>query len=304
MKNLKIYLTAALLLIASAVIFTSCGEDKTEHYVSLRISLNRTTLSVVEGGAPETLTATVLPNFLAVGKTVTWENSDPSIASMTVNEDGTVTIVGLEIGQTTITARVEDRFTTCVVTVIINEATTDPGVVINGLTWATRNVGAPGEFALTPGATGMLYQFNRNVGWSTTGDDAPDDWDNTVPGGITWETENDPSPAGWRVPTLVELQSLFNENYVSRTLETVDGIEGFTFTDLETGESLFLPASGNRVANGTLEAVGTWAAYWSSTPSDMSRAMYAGFWTPGGGGILIGESYRIFANPIRSVKAQ
>ena len=38
--------------------------------------------------------------------------------------------------------------------------TTDLGVVINGVKWATRNVAAPGKFATSPEDAGMFYQWN------------------------------------------------------------------------------------------------------------------------------------------------
>ena len=46
--------------------------------------------------------------------------------------------------------------------------TTDEGVEIDGIIWATRNVDAPGTFAENPEDTGMLFQWNRRVGWSAT----------------------------------------------------------------------------------------------------------------------------------------
>jgi len=318
MKNLKIYLTAALMLFASAVILTSCKEDLPEHYVSLRIALNRTTITltlVEDEVSSETLRANLAPDFLAKDKTVAWENSHPNVATITVGADGVVTVTAVAVGTTTITARIvgadPERWTTCVVTVLPDQATIDPGVLINGVTWATRNVAAPGRFAPTPGAPGRLYQFNRKVGYLTTGVAKPDNWDDTVPADVNWEAANDPSPPGWRVPTLEELASLFDATKVSRALATVDGTQGFRFTDIASGASLFLPASGNRVANGTFEALNDWAAYWSNQSGGTATvggvvhpaASYWGFWTPGGGGVTDGRSPRIFANPIRSVKA-
>lgn len=303
MKNLKLYLFAALILIASAVVFTSCEEEKPEHYVSLRISLNRAEFTVIAGNS-EALIATVLPAHLAVGQTVTWESSDESIA--TVDIFGRVTAI--EEGKAVITARVADRWTTSVVTVLASQPTTDPGVVINGVTWATRNVYAPGTFTFTPTEPGMLYQWNRNVGWNTEdpiqNSDGGTTWDATVPEGTTWERENDPSPPGWRVPNITELESLFDTGAVSRVFETVEGMPGITFTDIATGNTLFLPASGNRVANGGMEALGAWTVFWSSTSSSNTYAHGLGFWTPGGGGLMpITEPYqRVFAHPIRSVK--
>jgi len=81
-------------------------------------------------------------------------------------------------------------------------------VEINGVKWATRNVGQPYKFAESPAKTGMLYQWNRNVGWTYV-DPLQDSnggttWNSTVPGGTEWESVNDPSPSGYRLPTKAE----------------------------------------------------------------------------------------------------
>jgi len=40
----------------------------------------------------------------------------------------------------------------------------ETGVVINGVTWATRNVDAPGTFVANTKDAGMFYQWNSKVG--------------------------------------------------------------------------------------------------------------------------------------------
>src|SRR5690606_41969959 len=42
-----------------------------------------------------------------------------------------------------------------------NIANNDKGAEINGLRWATRNVGTPNKFVVNPEDFGMHYQFNR-----------------------------------------------------------------------------------------------------------------------------------------------
>ena len=44
--------------------------------------------------------------------------------------------------------------------------THDAGVVINGITWATRNVDEPGKFAARPEDAGMYYQWNSKIPFS------------------------------------------------------------------------------------------------------------------------------------------
>jgi len=129
----------------------------------------------------------------------------------------------------------------------INPLTYDPGVVINGVKWATRNVDAPGTFAATPESPGMHYQWNCKKAWPVTG--AVTDWPTTptleLDTAMTWKKSNDPSPSGWRVPTWPELTKLC-DGKVSRAWVTQNGVDGMKFTDKTTGASLFLPAVGFR----------------------------------------------------------
>jgi len=68
--------------------------------------------------------------------------------------------------------------------------TTDTGVVINGVRWATRNVDAPGTFAFSPYEPGMLYQWNRRMGWLAIptggGFQGVVGWDSSTPVGVCW----------------------------------------------------------------------------------------------------------------------
>jgi len=155
----------------------------------------------------------------------------------------------------------------------------ETGVVINGVTWATRNVDMPGTFADNPEDAGMFYQWNRNVGWSSTdpmvNSDGDATWDNSTPSGITWESENDPCPAGWRVPTHAELQVLFASD-VTNTETTENGVNGRRFTDIANSTSIFLPAAGIRDYNhsGALDKNGINGYYWSSSVNGTGSAVF------------------------------
>jgi len=143
-------------------------------------------------------------------------------------------------------------------------STTDPGVVINSIRWATRNVDKSGTFAAKPEDLGMFYQWNRKKGWPATGDVTG--WDDSYFTGTTWEKANDPSPSGWRVPTLAEIQSLLNTDKVINVWTTQSGVIGIKFTDKVTSNSIFLPAAGARFfTDGTLYNAGLCGYYWSST---------------------------------------
>ena len=174
-----------------------------------------------------------------------------------------------------------------------NSATTDVGVVINGVKWATRNVDAFGTFAATPESFGMFYQWNRSKAWSATepgegiaiGENGG--WDDTLPTGDTWEKSNDPSPKGWRVPTREEQKSLLDTDKVTNEWITQNGVTGRLFTDKATGNQLFLPAAGFRYgSDGMLSDVGTYDFYWSSTAHETSEDFEASAY-----GLGFDESY-------------
>ena len=149
------------------------------------------------------------------------------------------------------------------------------GVVINGVRWATRNVGAPGTFASSPCDNGEYYQFNKDTTdfllWS--------DYVNSVyANSDTWLSANDPSPAGWRVPTSDEIQKLIDYNYVTYEWIDSNGFTGGKFTDKATGNSIFLSAASYRSSyDGTLYNVGGHGYYWSSTVGDGGSAYFLGF---------------------------
>ena len=142
------------------------------------------------------------------------------------------------------------------------------GVLINGVCWATRNVDEPGTFAANPEDAGKFYQWNRITAWDATGDVTG--WGSSLPAGTTWEKVNDPSPVGYRVPTLEEIQKLIDLTRVAQQWVTQNGVTGMKFTDTVTGNFIFMPAAGYRSSfEGTLYGADWNGDYWSSTPGGL-----------------------------------
>ena len=159
----------------------------------------------------------------------------------------------------------------------LDPLTADKGVVINGVKWATRNVATPGTFAATPEDAGMFYKWNNKKAWAVIGNEVSD-WDDRIFYDNTWAKSNDPSPAGWHVPTDAEIRTLLlDDNKVSSEWTTQNGVIGRKFTDKATGNSIFFPAVGYRSGDdGTLNLVNMQGNYWTSTTGcpDCSYGMY------------------------------
>ena len=170
-------------------------------------------------------------------------------------------------------------------------ATTDEGVVINGIRWATRNLATQGTFVNNPEDIGGLFQWGRkgdgheqrtsktttnysetgtpghanfiltteftNYDWLWVGkNDLWNSGSETVP----VKAANDPCPTGWRVPTHTEFESLRD----SGTLETINDMNGRVFG---RGDNIiFLPSGGYRDYDmGHFYHINYSGYYWSST---------------------------------------
>jgi uncharacterized protein (TIGR02145 family) len=177
-------------------------------------------------------------------------------------------------------------------------------VTINGVTWSTRNVNTPGTFTTSPFDDGMFYQWNRNVGWSSTdpmiNSNGGTTWDGTVPSGTSWESTNDPSPAGFHVPTQAEFDTLLDIMYVTNSWITCsNGVNGRLFTEISTGNILFLPACGCRdYSSGALYNVGSYGYYWSDMQYSSSLACYVGCFS---GSAFMGGGNRKYGYSVRPV---
>jgi len=149
------------------------------------------------------------------------------------------------------------------------------GVEINGVVWAPYNVGKTGKFVNKPEDYGGLYQWNRKDSANFLFRDAYY-YESGFSSADSWLSANDPSPKGWRVPTMNEIATLLDTDKVkSEWIETENGVFGREFMDITTNKSIFLPAAGYRSENGgVLYSVGTHGNYWSSNEKHFSHAYY------------------------------
>jgi uncharacterized protein (TIGR02145 family) len=144
-----------------------------------------------------------------------------------------------------------------------NALTTDTGVIINGITWATRNVDAPGTFAANPEDYGGYFQWNRKTeiwAYNRRGNIS-------ASGARAWQRANNPCPQGWRVPTQAELNRLAETGHV---WTTKNGVNGYLFG--RAPNQIFLPAAGTRLPDNTIDGADIWGFYWSSTRSNATDA--------------------------------
>ena len=149
--------------------------------------------------------------------------------------------------------------------------TYDEGVVIDGVRWATRNVDAPGTFAANPEDAGMFYQWNRQRGWMSRGENVFG-WPSSTPSGTVWARGYDPCPPGWRVPTYVELRSLVGSGSV---WTTQNGINGRLFGTAPN--QIFLPAAGWRDHHSGSHSRIVYGFYWSSEQNTPQLALLLRF---------------------------
>jgi hypothetical protein len=125
-------------------------------------------------------------------------------------------------------------------------------VIINSVKWATCNVATPETFTKKPENPGMFYQWNSKKAWPLYG--AVKGWNSSWNGGFSittaydkWKNSSDPSPVGYRIPNYKEVESLIDTSKVFNEWINQNGINGTKFTDRKNGNSIFLPAAGNRI---------------------------------------------------------
>lgn len=258
--------------------FTATCAVTVENIAVTGITLADATISL---GDKKTLTATIVPVDATI-KTVTWRSSNTGIATINATTGEVATVAK---GETTITATSTSNptvTTTCKVKVEEKPS----------ITWATGNLVADGKNGAKIGTAtdgGLYFQFGSLIGWSTIGDDPTvvinpigytgstswnEDWtgdpvtDNAVTG------TGDPCryylKGTWRLPTKDEYGALFNN--VTNNSYVNSGGWSWTASPASATNSMknltFLASGFRNNYDGSLDSVGTYGYYWSSSPND------------------------------------
>lgn len=257
-----------LLLSGATLTLAGCGKDQEKPKYALKVTddgqgtavatVGDVEAATVEQGASVTLTATPKAGY--------------AFGQWTVESGGIMLSPHATTNPATFTMPAE--------AVNVKAEFIEAGVVINGVTWAMYNVDAPGTFTAKAEDDGMFYQWNRKIGWSTkdplTSSPAGQTWDETVPQGDSWESANDPCPAGWRLPNSKELSGILEAAKVSNEWTSVNGVYGRNFTDKASGATVFFPASSLRDPAGKLVVWTTVGNYWSSSTGTEHTASILG----------------------------
>ena len=118
-----------------------------------------------------------------------------------------------------------------------DDLTTEEGVEINGVRWATRNVDASGTFTRSPEHMGRHF---------------------------TWQEAQNACPRGWRLPTGAELNALSLVRNIWIESER-EGNAGRLFG--VAPYQIFLPAAGFRIGS-EVRDISTGGGYWSTQSID------------------------------------
>jgi hypothetical protein len=262
-KLSKNFFKIIVVVIFSLLVAVCCKKDV--NVTGVTLDKPNITLAVGESAI---LTATIHPND-ATNKAVSWSSSNSTIATVS---NGVVT--AKEAGSAVITVITkDDNYTAhCSVTVISVE-TEENGVVINGVKWATRNVDMPNTFVARSKDAGLFYQWNSNVGWSSsdplTASDGINIWRDLSENGSIWQSAKNPCPTGWRIPTREECLSLVNSGNI---WTTQSGVTGRVFGTAPN--TIFLPAADSRNPDDGRMLGYEAGNYWSCSPYSLMVFAY------------------------------
>ena len=142
--------------------------------------------------------------------------------------------------------------------------------------WATCNVGAS-----NPTEYGNYYAWGETSTKSEYTEENSKSYGKSM-GDILGNSSYDAARANWggswRLPTDDEFEELI-DNCEMEWPDRDDGIDGYRFTSMENGKSIFLPAAGLRDGS-SLRYAGVLGRYWSSSPYNYnySKALLLWYW--------------------------
>lgn len=161
--------------------------------------------------------------------------------------------------------------------------------------WATCNVGAK-----KPEEYGYYFAWGETLPKSTYTEENCKTYGQEL-GDISGKLAYDAARAfwggSWRIPTKEEMQELLNNCTSEWT--TVNGVNGRKYTSKINGNSIFLPAAGNRYGS-SLNLAGYNGEYWSSTPNE-SITYYACYLDFYSGDFILGWLKRGLGFSVRPV---
>ena len=294
---MKKYLSALAVL---ALLFACTPEEKTTVVELTGITLSEHDITL-EVGVGKTLEVTFTPEN-ATNKNVTWESSDPSVATVT---DGVVE--GVAPGTAEVVAKSGSLTDKCTVTVqepFVFEAV-DLGLSVK---WANANIGAnaPEEYGdyyawgetetkecydfstykWCNGSGNTLTKYNTSNSYGTVDNktvlDLDDDVAHVKLGG------------SWRMPTDAEWTELRTQ--CTWTWTTQNGVNGYIVTSTN-GNSIFLPAAGDRDSTFLFHA-GSYGSFWSSSLGTLFCARSVGFNSGNVDGDNYDRSYGLSVRPV------
>ena len=130
--------------------------------------------------------------------------------------------------------------------------------------WATCNVGAS-----SPEDYGDYYAWGETSTKSSYDHDNCETCGKSISdiGGTSRDVARVKWGSPWRMPTVTEFDELLFSYFCTWTWTTQGGREGYKVTSRMNGNSIFLPAAGDREGP-SLNYAGSNGYYWSSTPLD------------------------------------
>ena len=147
----------------------------------------------------------------------------------------------------------------------------------SGTLWATKNIGAT-----SPEYYGDYFAWGETEGYDsgkTTFNWSTYKWCKGSQSTITKyhdDTDNkkelDPEDdaayvnwgSGWRMPSKAQFEELINSAYTTTEWTTMNGVNGRKITSKTNGNSIFLPAAGERYST-SFDDAGSYGYYWSRT---------------------------------------